>query len=153
MNNLSPLGLISCFLFYLVLNGTSLNEPLTAASEPYIVNHSKNVVYFKPESRKDNPGLDPYSAYAIAPGEAYYLPFDAVVTSSTQPGQVYRVPSGSKIVIEKDGTPHPANIIARAGMVVPTYGEVSSPCIQFDKLANPKGVLVRPADSRLTIHD
>lgn len=147
MNNLSPLGLISCFLFYLVLNGVSVNGTHTIGEpQPYITNHSNNIIYFKPESRRDNPGLDPYSAYPLAPGESYYLPFDAVVTPSIHNGMVYRVPSGSRLLIGRNGAPQPTNIVARAGLLIPAYGEVLSPCIQFDKLANPKGVLLKPAD-------
>lgn len=144
MNSLSPIGLITCFIFSMVLNGSSIS--VHAPSDPrqqeaYIINNSKDTIYFKPESRAANPGLDPYGAYVLAPGEVYNLPFDAVVTSRTATGKIFRVPTGSKIVVNVNGIPEPANIIAKASLLLPTYGNVESPCVQFAKLANPKQVL------------
>lgn len=149
MNNLSPLGLITCFIFSMVLNGSSISEHASSESrhpEAYITNNSKGTVYFKPESRTANPGLDPYGAYALAPGESYYLPFDAVVTPTTEPGKIYRVPTGSRIIIGANGVPQPANSIARTALLLPVYGNVGSPCVQFAKLANPKQVLLFAPD-------
>jgi hypothetical protein len=147
MNNLSHLGLISCFLFAIVLNGaseSSLGD--SRQSKVYIVNNSHDTIYFKPESRRANPGLDPNSAYPLAPGESYYLPFDAIVTKETSRGKIFRVPTGSTVQINSNGAAEPSNVIARAGILFAGYGEVNSPCVQFAKLANPKNSLVKPAD-------
>jgi hypothetical protein len=147
MNNLSHLGLISCFLFAIVLNGASESSSGdNRQSKAYIVNNSHDTIYFKPESRRANAGLDPYSAYALAPGESYYLPFDAIVTNEISPGKIFRLPTGSTVQINNNGAVEPSNIIARAGILFAGYGEVNSPCVQFAKLANPKKCLARPAD-------
>lgn len=151
MNTLSPLGLITCFIFSMVLNGASVNHQPVAELAPaaYITNHSKYTIYFKPESRKANPGLDPNGAYPLAPGESYYLPFDAVVTPLTREGNIYRLPTGSRVIVNSNGVPEPANIVARSAAFLPAYGIVPSPCVQFAKLANPKKTLYLQGDISL----
>lgn len=147
MNNLSPLGLITCFIFSMVLNGTSItSHPATNHEAAYITNNSNNTIYFKPESRKSNPGLDPNAAYPLAPGESYFLPFDAVTAPSIVDGKIYRLPTGSRVLINKYGIPEPANVIAKAGTLLPKYGIVESPCVNFAKLANSKHVLYHVPD-------
>lgn len=149
MNNLSPLGLITCFIFSMLLNGTSFNnseDHVQDENAAYVVNHSHSIVYFKPESRDTNPGLEPDGAYAIAPGEILYSPVDAIVTSSTSPGKIFRIPTGSRIIVNENGVPEPANIIARSGLLLNSYGIVNSPCASFAKLSNSKHILYRAPD-------
>lgn len=148
MNNISPLGLLTCFIFSMVLNGSSftnnVKEPQAASA--YVINHSNSVVYFKPESRIANPGLEPDAAYAIAPGESFYGPVDAIVTASTEPGKIFRIPTGSRLIINKNGIPEPSNLIARSGLLLPAYGDVQPPCANFAKLANSKQILYHAPD-------
>lgn len=152
MNNLSPLGLITCFVFSMLLNGASFNAPSGDLQQgAYIVNHSSYTVYFKPESRKANPGLEPDAAYAVLPGHSFYGPIDAVVTPVTPAGKVFRVPTGARVTIDKKGIPHPANLVCRAGMLLPVYGDVPPPYMNFAKLANSKQVLYRSPDISLTM--
>jgi len=150
MNNLSPLGLVTCFIFSLLLNGASFSSSvanqLQTSPQPYITNLSSSVVYYKPESRKDNPGLEPDGAYAIAPGASLYAPFDAIVTSTTAAGKIFRLPDGSRVVIYADGTPKPTNIIGRAATILPAYGNVEPPFRNFAKLANSKHTLYQMPD-------
>jgi len=146
MNNLSPLGLLTCFVFSMVMNGASFDAPRNSESSAYVVNHSHSVVYFKPESRDANPGLEPDAAYQIAPGESLYAPVDAIVTASTRPGHIFRVPTGSRVVINENGVPVAANIIARSGLLLPAYGDVLPPEPNFAKLANSKHVIYRMPD-------
>ena len=139
MNNLSLQGLITCFIFSLVFSGSSVTHDLHQQDSriPYIVNNSRHTIYFKPESRKKNPGLDPNSAYPLSPGESYYLPFDAVTTPAMPTGKIFRLPTGSTVFIDAEGIPHASNLLGRAGVYLPAYGEVQSPCENFATLANP----------------
>jgi hypothetical protein len=147
MNNLSPLGLITCFVFSLFLNGTSITtHPVSGNSAAYIVNQSKYTIFFKPESRRSNPGLDPNAAYPLKAGESYFLPFDAVSTPVMIGGKIYRLPTGARVVINSQGVPEPANLIAKAGVALPAYGTVESPCVNFAMLANSKHVLLQVPD-------
>lgn len=149
MNSLSPLGLLTCFIISIALTGASPKEVNTeslALPGAYITNNSADTIYFKPESRIANPGLDPNAAYALSPGTAYYLPFDAVVTPATTGGRIYQVPNGSRVVINRQGIPEPANIIAQTSLLISKYGLVKPPCANFAKLANPKGVLYHLPD-------
>lgn len=151
MKNLSTLGIPTCAIFSVFLTGTSFstnhNNKLEPSSEAaYVVNNSSSVVYYKPESKEANPGLQVDEAYAIAPGESLYAPVDAIVTSSTEPGKIYRIPTGGKIVVGKDGVPEAGNIVSRFGLLFPSYGTVGSPYISFAKLANSKQVLYHMPD-------
>jgi hypothetical protein len=146
MNNLSPLGLLTCFIFSMVMNGASFNAPGNSEGSAYVVNHSHSVVYFKPESRDANPDLEPDAAYKIAPGESLYAPVDAVVTVSTKAGNIFRIPTGARVVINENGIPVPANIIARSGLWLHAYGEVLPPAPNFAKLANSKQIIYRLPD-------
>jgi hypothetical protein len=149
MNNLSPLGLITCFIFSMLINGASFNNSENKGpdgSAAYVINHSHSVVYFKPESKDANPGLESDAAYAIAPGESLYAPVDAVVTAATTPGKIFRIPTGARIIVNEKGIPEPANIIARSGLMFSSYGTVNSPCASFAKLSNSKHILYRAPD-------
>jgi len=148
MNNLSPLGLITSFIFAMVLNGTSFSSPAEPQEEPsaYIINNSHSVVYFKPESRDANPGMEPDAAYAIQPGEKMFGPVDAIVTATTPAGYIFRIPTGARLVINEKGIPEPANLVARSGLLLPAYGDVLPPCANFAKLANSKPVLYHLPD-------
>jgi hypothetical protein len=146
MNNLSPLGLLTCFIFSMVMNGASFNASHSSEGSAYVVNHSHSIVYFKPESREANPGLEPDAAYKIAPGESLFAPVDGIVTASTKPGNIFRIPTGARVVINETGTPVPANIIARGGLLLPAYGEVLPPAPNFAKLANSKHIIYRLPD-------
>jgi hypothetical protein len=106
-------------------------------------------VYFKPESKDANPDLESDAAYAIAPGESLYAPVDAIVTSATTPGKIFRIPTGARIIVNEKGIPEPANIIARSGLLFPAYGVVNSPCASFAKLTNSKQILYRAPDITL----
>lgn len=154
MKNLSLLGLPTCAIFSVFLTGTSFktdhsNRP-EPATEAYVVNKSTAVVYFKPESKEANPGLMPDEAYVIAPGESFYGPVDAIVAPATEPGKIFRVPTGGKIIINENGVPEPANLIAKGGMLFSSYGTVESPYHSFAKLANSKQVLYHIPDITVT---
>lgn len=147
MNNLSPLGLLTCFIFSMALNGASFSSAEPATSDgAYVVNHSNKTIYYKPESRDANPGLEPDAAYAIAPGESLFAPVDAIITPDTEAGMIFRVPTGARLVIDEKGYPHPFNLIARGGLLLPAYGYVEPPSPNFAKLANSKQVLYRTPD-------
>ena len=148
MNNLSLQGLITCFIFSIVFNGTSVTHDLHTSDSrvPFIVNNSPYTIYFKPESRKKNPGLDPNSAYPLAPGAAYFLPFDAVTTPAIESGKIFRLPTGSTVIIDAEGTPRASNLVGQAGSFLPAYGVVESPCVNFATLANPKVPIYLVAD-------
>ena len=122
MNNLSTLGVITSFVFSVALNGSSFSDPgaLTDAgpSGAYVVNHSHSTIYYKPESFEANPGLDMRFAYPIAPGESLFAPVDAIATAAIGEGKIFRVPTGGRIIINENGIPEPANIMAQAGMVL-----------------------------------
>jgi hypothetical protein len=75
-----------------------------------------------------------------------YAPVDAIVTSATRPGNIFRIPTGSRVVINENGVPVPANIIARGGLLLPAYGEVRPPEPNFAKLANSKHIVYRLPD-------
>lgn len=130
----------------MVMNGASFNTSRNSEGSAYIVNHSHSVAYFKPESREANPGLEPDAAYEIAPGESLYAPVDAIVTAATKPGNIFRIPTGSRVVINENGVPVPANIIARGGLLLPAYGDVLPPEPNFAKLANSKHIIYRMPD-------
>lgn len=151
MKNLSLLGLPTCAIFSVFLTGTSFKidqskkfEP--AAEQAYVVNNSASVVYFKPESKEANPGLMSDEAYPIAPGESLYAPVDAIVAPSTEPGKIYRVPTGGKIIVNENGVAEPANFIAKSGVLFSSYGTIESPYHSFAKLANSKQVLYHVPD-------
>lgn len=143
MNNLSPLGMISGFVLSVFLNGASFNfnEP-----EPYVINNSNKTIYYKPESAKANPGLDQDAAYPIAPGETLYQPVDAIVTSTTETGKIYRIPTGGRIIVNEAGQPEPSGFIAKAGLLLPAYGIANPPCEGFAMLANSKHILTAMPD-------
>ncbi|MBO9572948.1 MAG: hypothetical protein J7497_12200 [Chitinophagaceae bacterium] len=143
MNNLSPLGMVSGIVLSVFLNGTSFNfnEP-----EPYVINNSNTTIYYKPESTKANPGLDQDAAYPIAPGEALYQPVDAIVTSATETGKVYRIPTGGRVVVNQSGEPEPSGFIARTALLLPAYGITNPPCDGFAMLANSKHTLLLMPD-------
>jgi hypothetical protein len=147
MNNLSPLGLLTCFIFSMVLNGSSFtNSQEKNEGSAYVVNHSHSVIYFKPESKDANPGLDQDAAYAIAPGETLNAPVDAIITETTGPGKIFRVPTGGKVIVNDKGIPEASNIIARGGLLLPAYGNVAPPSPGFAKLANSKHIVYRLPD-------
>lgn len=147
MNNLSPLGLLTCFIFSMVLNGAPFGSAAEKSpSSAYITNHSRSIVYYKPESKDANPGFEPDAAYAIAPGESLFLPADAIVTSATKPGHIFRIPTGARLIVNERGIPEPSNIIARGGLWFKAYGDVQPPSHNFAKLANSKQVLYRLPD-------
>jgi hypothetical protein len=133
------------------LTGTSFNvnhadkfdRPTETA---YVVNNSVSVIYYLPESKEANPGLIPDEAYKVAPGESLYAPVDAIVTSTTEPGKIFRVPTGGKIIVDEKGVPKAANFIARGGLLFPAYGTVEPPYEGFAKLANSKQVLYHLPD-------
>ena len=104
---------------------------------PYISNRSHSVIYYKPEGWLSNPGLNPNDAYPIAPGEDLYFPVDGLVTAGTKAGEVYRVPTGAKVVIGEDGNVEPANLVAIAGLLLGFnhYGNVKPPARDFARLA------------------
>ncbi len=152
MNNLSPLGLITCFIFSVVLNGAFFKDhfiPDQSNGSAYLVNRSQSIIYYKPESRKANPGLDHDAAYPLLPGQTLYAPFDAIVMPSVRQGSIFRIPTGSKIIINEEGLPQPANLIARGGLLLKAYGNVQPPSPQFAKLANPKPVLYKAPDIKV----
>lgn len=151
MKNLSTLGIPTCAIFSIFLTGTSFSTNQNNKLEPsiesaYVVNNSNSVVYYKPESREANPGLQPDEAYPIAPGESLYAPVDAIVTSSIEPGKIYRIPTGGKIIVREDGIPEPANLVSRFGMLFSSYGAVEPSYISFAKLANSKQILYHMPD-------
>lgn len=154
MKNLSILGLPTCAIFSVFLTGTSFkanqaSQLSPSPTEAYVVNNSSSVVYFKPESKEANPGLAPDEAYAIAPGESLYAPVDAIVTAAMETGKIYRVPTGGKIIVDENGIPAPANLIAKGGVLFPSYGTVDSPYESFAKLANSKQVFYHLPDITL----
>src|SRR3954468_18767469 len=117
MNTLSPLGLITCFIFSMLLSGASLDKNGNFESSPYVINHSHSTVYFKPESKDANPGLQFDGAYTVKAGETLYAPVDAIVTSSTKAGKIFQVPTGSRVLINESGNVVPLNMIAQAGLL------------------------------------
>ncbi|MEP7259259.1 MAG: hypothetical protein ABI687_12740 [Flavitalea sp.] len=104
---------------------------------PYISNRSHSVIYYKPEDRLSNPGLDPNEAYPIAPGEDLYFPVDGLVTAETKAGEVYRVPTGAKVVVREDGSVEPVNLVAIGGLLLGFnhYGNVKPPASDFARLS------------------
>jgi hypothetical protein len=150
MKSISPFGLLTCFIFSMVLNGAPANNrgiiKDQSESSAFVINHSPEIIYYKPESKASNPGLDPDGAYPLAPGESLYQPVDGVATSVTTEGKIYRVPTGSRIIINEHGVLTAANIIAKAGLFLPYYGIVYPPSPNFAKLANTKIILYRFAD-------
>lgn len=116
--------------------------------KPYVTNNSHSVVYYKPESKRANPGLDENGAYPIAPGSSLYCPVDGIVTPAARPGEIYRVPTGSSVIVDEDGQARPDNIIAWCGTLIGAayYGNVTPPDPSFAKLANAKLVLYSQVD-------
>lgn len=145
MNNLTPLGLTTCFIFSVLLSGTSFDEP-AANKRAYVVNQSSQTIYYKPESFKDNPGFNQEGAYPIAPGETLYAPIDAIVTSATPAGKIFRIPTGGTVVVNQNGMPEASNLIARTAFLLPAYGITDSPCESFATLSNSKRVLIHLPD-------
>jgi hypothetical protein len=150
MNNLSTLGVITSFIFSVSLNGASVNAPearsTTDEPDAYVVNHSNSTIYYKPESLEDNPGLDPRSVYEIRPGQSLFAPVDAISTSVVGTGKIYRVPTGAKIIVNEMGIPEPANLIAKAALLLPSYGTVAPPSEGFAMLSNAKMVIYQAPD-------
>ncbi len=129
----------------MVINGASFDAGNHEASA-YVINHSHSVIYYKPESREANPGLQPDAAYKIAPGESLHAPVDAIVTPATSSGNIYRVPTGGRVVVNENGVAVPMNFIARVGVWLHRYGNVAPPSPNFAKLANSKHIIYRMPD-------
>jgi len=104
---------------------------------PFVVNNSTEVVYYIPESSKYNPGQDPKAIYSIKPGESLHFPVDGLVTSSTYPGHVYKVPTGGSVNIDRNGVPVPTNLVGILGTALSFghYGDVTPPDPNFARLA------------------
>lgn len=143
MNTFSPAGMIAGFVLSIFLNSASFNWNGPTA---YVINNSHYTIYYKPESKSANPGLEQDAAYAIAPGEISYAPVDAIVTPAIERGKIYRVPTGGKIIVSADGVPHPSGFVARAGDLFTAYGSAESPCEGFAMLANSKPILINMPD-------
>ena len=143
MNNFSPLGMIAGIVLSIFLNGASydLNEPTA-----YVINNSNSTIYYKPESREANPGLDEDAAYPIAPGESLYAPVDAIVTPAIENGKIYRVPTGGKVIVNAMGLPTPSGFIAKSCELFGSYGISEPPCGSFAILANSKHILFTMPD-------
>jgi hypothetical protein len=107
-------------------------------SLPFVVNNSTKVIYYKPESTKYNPGLDPNGIYPILPGEKLYNPVDGILTSAVYPGHVYKIPTGGSVIIDKDGRPSPTNLVGKLGVLLSFgfYGDVKPPDPNFARLAH-----------------
>lgn len=150
MNNLSTLGVITSFIFSVSLNGGSINSPgsteNSAPSGAYVINNSNTTIYYKPESFKDNPGFDTRAAYPIGPGQILFAPVDAISTPAIGAGKVYRIPTGGKIIVNESGIPEPGNLIAQAGVMLPSYGLINVPNEGFAMLANYKMTISLPFD-------
>lgn len=154
MKTLIRPGITLCaclFLAFRLVPANPVAQAVAASSTghlPFVVNNSAATIYYKPESRKLNPGKHPDGAYPLAPGEALYFPVDAVATPAMAVGDIYRVPDGSRVTIDKEGHPHAANFIAAVAVLINpfSYGEVHSPCQSFVVLANPKPTLLMPTD-------
>ncbi len=105
---------------------------------PFVVNNSTEVVYYIPESSKYNPGQDPKAIYSIKPGESLHVPVDGLVTSSTYPGHVYKVPTGGSVTIDRNGVPVPTNLVGIlfTALSFGHYGDVTPPDPNFARLAS-----------------
>lgn len=94
---------------------------------PYVTNNSSSTVYYKPEGMQNgedkNPGYSNSGAYPIGPNKDLYAQVDGVNTPQVDKGEVFKIPTGRRVVISSNGVPDLIDWID----ITPGIGEITPP--------------------------
>ena len=105
--------------------------------KPYIENNSSETIYYKPETTTG--GYQNDGAYPVGAGKDMYMPIDGVKTSKIESGNVYKVPTGYRVRIDKNSNPDIKNLpFEFAPRLFNKAGEIASPDATWTKLKNSK---------------